>query len=256
MSRVLQHVAEEELLHAHDTQEAARRRRAAVFYLDRGRGGLEMVRWWLYTWRSLGLDTAAQAMDLVLLTHPAAVAELPAECSLVEEGFRLNYSAAGRCLYKPYLGVAHRDKSYDPYMNSQECLFGPGSEFLGQYSHLLRADLDTFPGPRYRHCTLYTRHCTDCGGQAAGLLAPGRAGGPPLYDQPRPGLHQARAAGARLRRGPAAQRLVQPRLQLVRPRAPRAQSGAHHRGALQVRPRAHVRPGDGVQVGCAACQVQ
>ena len=44
MSRVLQHVAEEELLHAHDTQEAARRRRAAVFYLDRG-GGLEMVRW-------------------------------------------------------------------------------------------------------------------------------------------------------------------------------------------------------------------
>ena len=119
-----------------------------MFYLDRGSGGLEMVRWWLHTWRFLGLDTAAQAMDLVLLTHPAAVAELPAECGLVEEGFRLNYSLAGRCLYKPYLGVAHRDKSYDPYMNSQECLFGPGSEFLGQYSHLLRADLDTFPGPR------------------------------------------------------------------------------------------------------------
>ena len=49
-------------------------------------------------------------------------------------------------------------------MNSQECLHGPGSEFLSQYSHLLRystvqyikvkygqlfrADLDTFPGPR------------------------------------------------------------------------------------------------------------
>ena len=49
-------------------------------------------------------------------------------------------------------------------MNSQECLYGPGSEFLAQYSHLLRystvqystvqcchlprADLDTFPGPR------------------------------------------------------------------------------------------------------------
>ena len=147
-----------------DTLDPARRRRAAVFYLDRG-GGLEMVRWWLHTWRFLGLDTAAQAMDLVLLTHPAAVAELPAECGLVEEGFSLNYSLAGRCLYKPYLGVAHRDKSYDPYMNSQECLFGPGSEFLGQYSHLLRystvqhstvqychllrADLDTFPTPRF-----------------------------------------------------------------------------------------------------------
>ena len=159
MSRVLQHVAEEELLHAHDTQEAARRRRAAVFYLDRGKDGLDMVRWWLYTWRSIGLDTAAQAMDLVLLTHPAAVAELPAECSLVEEGFSLNYTAAGRCLYKPYLGVAHRDKSYDPYMNSQECLFGPGSEFLGQYSHLLRADLDTFPGP-----TLFRQNYSRCSG--------------------------------------------------------------------------------------------
>ena len=48
-------------------------------------------------------------------------------------------------------------------MNSQECLYGPGSEFLSQYSHLLRystvqystvqyshllrADLDTFPTP-------------------------------------------------------------------------------------------------------------
>ena len=152
------------MLHEHDTADPARRRRAAVFYLDRGSGGLDMVRWWIYTWRFIGLDTAEQGFDLVMLTHPASVAKLPAECGLVEEGFSLNYTAAGRCLYKPYLGVAHRDKSYDPYMNSQECLFGPGSEFLGQYSHLLRystvqystvqyshllrADLDTFPGPR------------------------------------------------------------------------------------------------------------
>ena len=33
-------------------------------------------------------------------------------------------------------------------MNSQECLFGPGSEFLSQYKVLLRADLDTLPTPR------------------------------------------------------------------------------------------------------------
>ena len=33
-------------------------------------------------------------------------------------------------------------------MNSHECLFGPGSEFLSQYKILLRADLDTFPTPR------------------------------------------------------------------------------------------------------------
>ena len=46
------------------------------------------------------------------------------------------------------LGITYRDKSYDGYMNSQECLFGPGSEFLSQYKVLLRADLDTFPTPR------------------------------------------------------------------------------------------------------------
>ena len=149
VSRALQEVDQDLALHEYDQQDPARRRRAAVFYLDRGSGGLDMVRWWIYTWRFIGLDTAEQGFDLVMLTHPASVAKLPAECSLVEEGFRLNYTAAGRCLYKPYLGVAHRDKSYDPYMNSQECLFGPGSEFLGQYSHLLRADLDTFPTPRF-----------------------------------------------------------------------------------------------------------
>ena len=32
-----------------------------------------------------------------------------------------------------------RDKFYDNYMNSQECLYGPGSEFLSQYTLLLRA---------------------------------------------------------------------------------------------------------------------
>ena len=52
--------------------------------------------------------------------------------------FRVNYTSPGQCLYRPYLGVAYRDKSYDGYMNSQECLFGPGSEFLAQYDTLLR----------------------------------------------------------------------------------------------------------------------
>ena len=46
-------------------------------------------------------------------------------------------------------GIAYRDKVYDGYMNSQECLYGPGSEFLSQYTLLLRADLDTFPSPRW-----------------------------------------------------------------------------------------------------------
>ena len=82
------------------------------------------------------------------MTHPANVANLPSDCHLVTDSFSLNYTAPGQCLYRPYLGIAYRDKSYDPYMNSQECLYGPGSEFLSQYNILLRADLDTFPGPR------------------------------------------------------------------------------------------------------------
>ena len=36
------------------------------------------------------------------------------------------------------------------YMNSQECLVGPGTDFLADYKLLLRADLDTFPTPRFR----------------------------------------------------------------------------------------------------------
>ena len=38
-----------------------RRRRAAVFYVDRGESVLACVRWWLYTWSFIGLDTADQA---------------------------------------------------------------------------------------------------------------------------------------------------------------------------------------------------
>ena len=134
-------------LHEYDKEVAGQRRRAAVFYVDRGASGLAMVKWWLYTWKWIGLDTAEQGFDLVMMTHPAMVERLPSECVRVEDNFRVNYTSPGQCLYRPYLGVAYRDKSYDGYMNSQECLFGPGSEFLAQYTILLRADLDTFPTP-------------------------------------------------------------------------------------------------------------
>ena len=46
--------------------------------------------------------------------------------------------------------MAHREPGYDKYMNSQECLIGPGSDFLADYRILLRADMDTFPTPRFR----------------------------------------------------------------------------------------------------------
>ena len=145
--RALEEIDMDMALHEFDKEVEGQRRRAAVFYVDRGASGLAMVKWWLYTWNWIELNKAEQGFDLVMMTHPAMVDKLPSECVRVEEDFKVNYTSPGQCLYKPYLGVAYRDKSYDGYMNSQECLFGPGSEFLAQYTLLLRADLDTFPTP-------------------------------------------------------------------------------------------------------------
>ena len=49
------------------------------------------------------------------------------------------------------LGISYRDHRYDNYLNSQECLVHPTASFLREYKLLLRADLDTFPTPRYQH---------------------------------------------------------------------------------------------------------
>ena len=149
VKKAVEEVDIDDLLHEFDKKDPDKRRRAAVFYVDKGDKGLDMVRWWIYTWRFIGLDSVDQGFDLVMLTHPAAVSKLPRDCVLVSENYRINFTSPGQCLYKPYLGIAYRDKTYDPYMNSQECLYGPGSEFLAQYTILLRADLDTFPTPRF-----------------------------------------------------------------------------------------------------------
>jgi len=149
VKKAVEEVDIDNLLHEFDKKDPAKRRRAAVFYVDKGKSGINMVHWWLFTWKFIGLNSASQAFDLVMLTHPAAVSKLPDECILVEDSFKIDFTSKGKCLYKPYLGIAYRDKTYDPYMNSQECLYGPGSEFLSQYTLLLRADLDTFPTPRF-----------------------------------------------------------------------------------------------------------
>ena len=45
-----------------------RRRRAAVFYVDRGESVLACVRWWLYTWTFIGLNSADQA-EAIFITR-------------------------------------------------------------------------------------------------------------------------------------------------------------------------------------------
>jgi len=149
VKKIVKDIDIDNLLHEFDTVDINKRRRAAVFYVDKGTSGIEQVNWWVYTWRFIGLDTVDQGFDLVMLTHPAAVDKLPSDCVPVEDNFKINFTSPGLCLYKPYLGVAYRDKTYDGYLNSQECLYGEGSEFLAQYTLLLRADLDTFPTPRF-----------------------------------------------------------------------------------------------------------
>ena len=118
---------QEELLHSADPA-GGRGRRAAVFYLDRGSSGLAQVRWWLHAWRHIGLDSEEEQFDLVLLSHPAAIASLPGDCRRVED--TTLPTGPGLCRYKPYVGIAYRDNTFDSYMNSQECLVGPGTEFL------------------------------------------------------------------------------------------------------------------------------
>ena len=86
----------------------------------------------------VGVDKEEEAFDVVLMVHPEAVPSLPAECKRIEEGFTAKHAGKGACLYHPYMGISYRDPSFDMYMNSQECLIGPGTEFLDGYKVLLR----------------------------------------------------------------------------------------------------------------------
>ena len=106
--------------------------------MDTGQAGLQQLNWWLEAWKFIGLDEEDEAFDVVLMVHPEAVPSLPAECKRIEEGFTAKHAGKGACIYHPYMGISYRDPSFDMYMNSQECLIGPGTEFLDGYKVLLR----------------------------------------------------------------------------------------------------------------------
>ena len=88
--KVVEEIDMDNLLHEHDKPDLSKRRRAVVFYLDQGSSVVAMVKWWLYAWRFIGLDSAEQRFDLVLMTHPATVEKLPQDCELVTESYRTN----------------------------------------------------------------------------------------------------------------------------------------------------------------------
>merc|ERR1712203_944783 len=119
------------------TSEAQKNRRAVVFYMDRGKSGKQQLNWWIKAWQFSGLDEPGEAFDIVVMVHPSGVPDIKEQCTLVTPQFSAKFNGSGKCFYKPYIGIAHREPGYDKYMNSQECLIGPGTEFLADYRILL-----------------------------------------------------------------------------------------------------------------------
>ena len=100
--KALEEIDEDDLINAGGFKGDSRR--AAVFYVDKGKGAIANVNWWIYTWKFIGLNLAKEAFDLVMMVHPAAIENLPAECKEVTENFGPNFGEEGECLYKPYVG--------------------------------------------------------------------------------------------------------------------------------------------------------
>ena len=142
VSDALDWIQRDKLLHLLEDG-GGRVRRAVVLYLDQGSSGLQQLHWWIKAWTFIGLDQTDQAFDVVVMAHPKMVEKVSKMCTRIAENFSPRHSGPGRCLYKPYIGVANRDSAYDKYMSSQECLVGPGSEFLQDYRILLRSDILT-----------------------------------------------------------------------------------------------------------------
>jgi len=151
VSQALEEIKVDEMMASLEAASGEKKnRRAVVFYMDRGKSGKQQLNWWLKAWQFSGLDEPAEAFDIVVMVHPSMAPDIANQCTLVDQQFSAKFNGSGKCFYKPYIGIAHREPGYDKYMNSQECLIGPGTEFLADYRILLRADMDTFPTPRFR----------------------------------------------------------------------------------------------------------
>jgi len=130
-------------------------RRAVVFYVPNGQQ-IEYLRWWIYTWNFIGLSDEKQAFDIILFANPEVSKTLVnyrfkfgTRCVPFTRNFSAVHSGEGRCVVKQYRGISERDSTIDGYMNSIDCNSGPGTEFLEGYRMLLRADIDTFPTPKF-----------------------------------------------------------------------------------------------------------
>ena len=64
VAKTLEEIDMDIALHEFDKTNNDNRRRAAVFYVDKGEGGLKMIKWWIYTWKFIGLDAAEQGYHI------------------------------------------------------------------------------------------------------------------------------------------------------------------------------------------------
>ena len=102
VTKALTEIDEDDMIHLGGFR--GQRRRAAVFYMDRGPGAIPSIKWWLYTWKFIGLNVSEEAFDIVIMAHPEAVMNIPEECKEVEANHVPNYGQPGECLYKVYVG--------------------------------------------------------------------------------------------------------------------------------------------------------
>ena len=102
VTEALEEVALDDLLHAGGYR--GEKRRAVVFYLDRGTSGFASLLWWIQAWEFIGLNDKEEGFDIVIMAHPEAVPNIPTKCSEIGKDFVPSYGEAGQCIYKPYIG--------------------------------------------------------------------------------------------------------------------------------------------------------
>ena len=102
VTEALEKIALDDLLHVGGFKGGARR--AVVFYLDRGTGGMASLLWWIQALKFIGLNRMEEGFDIVIMAHPEAVKIIPEECEEISQDFAPKYGEAGECIYKPYIG--------------------------------------------------------------------------------------------------------------------------------------------------------
>ena len=81
----------------------AGQRRAAVFYAD-SKQAIRYLKWWVYAWRFIGLDSEVEAFDIIVMVDPDTVEDMPEDCKEYSKQFNPQAARPGQCIYKQFEG--------------------------------------------------------------------------------------------------------------------------------------------------------